>query len=277
VRTPPLYAHVIEAAERLDAQGAVVRPLDEARLAADLAAARELGLTSCAIALMHADLDNRHEKRAAELAAQAGFDIVLGSEVSPLPRFIPRAQTAVADAYLSPPVRAYAEGLARGVGFAPLLFMTSIGGSAAVLGFDMGGTSTDVCRYAGALERRETAKVAGIALRTPMLDVETVASGGGSILYFDGLRARVGPRSAGAVPGPAAYGRGGPATVTDANLVLGRIDPAFFRASQTWPRPWARTTPAPPPRGSSTSPSNRWPERSPRSQPPAASTRATMP
>src|SRR6185369_15476122 len=98
----------------------------------------------------------------------------------------------------------------------------------AVLGFDMGGTSTDVCRYAGQLERRDTAKVAGVKLRSPMLDVETVAAGGGSILTFDGMRARAGPASAGADPGPACYGRGGPATVTDANLVLGRLDPRWF-------------------------------------------------
>jgi len=103
-------------------------------------------------------------------------------------------------------------------------------GAAAVLGFDMGGTSTDVCRYAGALERRGQARIAGVRLRSPMLDVETVAAGGGSILFFDGLRARVGPASAGADPGPACYGRGGPATVTDANLVLGRLDPSRFPA-----------------------------------------------
>jgi 5-oxoprolinase (ATP-hydrolysing) len=125
-----------------------------------------------------------------------------------------------------------------------------------VLGFDMGGTSTDVCRYAGVLERRDAAKVAGVKLRSPMLDVETVAAGGGSILAFDGMRARAGPASAGADPGPACYGRGGPAAVTDANLVLGRLDPRFFpavfgpratrpwtrrpagRGWATWPRPW---------------------------------------
>ncbi len=112
-------------------------------------------------------------------------------------------------------------------------------GAKAVLGFDMGGTSTDVCRYAGALERRDAATVAGVRLRSPMLDVETVAAGGGSILSFDGLRARVGPASAGADPGPAAYGRGGPPTITDANLVLGRIDasafPAVFGPNQDQP------------------------------------------
>ena len=168
----------------------------------------------------------------------------------------------MADAYLTPVVQAYARAVQAAVGGAPLFFMTSAGGlvradafrgrdavvsgpaggvvgvarvaetagAGPVLGFDMGGTSTDVCRYAGVLERRDTAKVAGAKLRSPMLDVETVAAGGGSILTFDGLRARVGPASAGADPGPASYGRGGPATVTDANLVLGRIDPAAFPA-----------------------------------------------
>jgi 5-oxoprolinase (ATP-hydrolysing) len=165
----------------------------------------------------------------------------------------------VVDAYLTPVLSAYVAKLEAALAGAPLHFMTSAGAlvragafrgrdalvsgpaggvvgvagvaaatSRPVLGFDMGGTSTDVCRYAGALERRDTAVVAGAKVRAPMLDVETVAAGGGSILAFDGLRARVGPASAGADPGPAAYGRGGPATITDANLVLGRIDPASF-------------------------------------------------
>jgi 5-oxoprolinase (ATP-hydrolysing) len=262
-KAAPLYAAVIEADERISADGAVVRPLEEAALAADLREAAGRGLAACAIAFLHSDLAPEHERRAAAIARDAGFaTVVMSHEASPLPRFLPRAQTAVADAYLTPPLRAYADTLAAGVGGAPLTFMTSGGGLAtaaafrgrdavlsgpaggvvgvahvaretgaeAVLGFDMGGTSTDVCRFAGELERRESAVVAGVAIRSPMLDVETVASGGGSILAFDGLRARVGPRSAGAVPGPAAYGRGGPATVTDANLVLGRLDPAFFPA-----------------------------------------------
>ncbi len=262
-KVAPLYAAVIEADERVAADGAVVRPLDEAALGRRLAEAAARGLTACAIAFLHSDLAPEHERRAAALARDAGFaTVVMSHEASPLPRYLPRAQTAVADAYLTPPLRAYADTLAAGAGGAPLAFMTSGGGLAAaaafrgrdavlsgpaggvvgvaqvaretgagaVLGFDMGGTSTDVCRFAGELERRESAVVAGIAIRSPMLDVETVASGGGSILAFDGLRARVGPRSAGADPGPAAYGRGGPATVTDANLVLGRLDPAFFPA-----------------------------------------------
>jgi len=263
VKPPPLHGAVVEAGERLAADGVVLRPLDEAALGLALAEARREGFESVAIAFLHADLNPLHERRADDLARAAGFEtVVLASDVSPLPRFLPRAETAVADAYLTPGLRRYARGLAAAVGGANLMFMTSGGGLAraaafhgrdavlsgpaggvvgvarvaeaaggrAVLGFDMGGTSTDVCRYAGSLERRDTTRVAGVRLRSPMLDVETVAAGGGSILAFDGLRARVGPASAGAIPGPAAYGRGGPATVTDANLVLGRLDEAYFPA-----------------------------------------------
>ena len=262
-RPAPLYAGVIEADERLGADGEVVRPLDEAALARALAQAAQEGFTSAAIAFLHSDLEPRHEQAAGRLAAAAGFEFVaLSHEVSPLPRFLPRAETTVADAYLTPGLRAYVDKVARALAGAPLWFMTSAGGlvraeafrgrdavlsgpaggvvgvartaeqagRSQVLGFDMGGTSTDVCRYAGTLERREQATVAGARFRTPMLDVETVAAGGGSILSFDGLRARAGPESAGADPGPACYGRGGPATVTDANLVLGRMDAGSFPA-----------------------------------------------
>ncbi|MBS0412129.1 MAG: 5-oxoprolinase, partial [Proteobacteria bacterium] len=263
VRPAPLYARVAEADERLDAQGDVVRALDEPGLARALAAARAEGLESVAIAFLHADLNPGHEVRAGELARDAGFRFVsLSSEVSPLPRFLPRAETTVADAYLTPVLRAYVDQVTEAVAGAPLYFMTSGGGlvkaeafrgrdavlsgpaggvvgvgrtaeaagARAALGFDMGGTSTDVCRSAGPPIRRPEVRVAGARLRSNALDVETVAAGGGSILAFDGLRARVGPASAGADPGPAAYGRGGPATVTDANLVAGRIDPDWFPA-----------------------------------------------
>lgn len=259
----PLYAGVVEASERLAADGTVVDPLDEAALRAALTAAVAEGFTSVAIAFLHADLNPAHEQAAGAIAHSAGFEFVaLSSEVSPLPRFIPRAETTVADAYLTPVLQAYVRQVAQAVDGAPLYFMTSAGGlvraeafrgrdavmsgpaggavgvartatsagAAAALGFDMGGTSTDVCRFAGVLERRDTANVAGVKLRSPMLDVETVAAGGGSVLTFDGMRARAGPASAGAAPGPACYGRGGPATVTDANLVLGRLDPRFFPA-----------------------------------------------
>jgi len=258
VKSAPLYAAVIEADERLDASGALLRRLDEAALGQALAQAAADGFESVAIAFLHADLNSAHERQAGELAGAAGFRFVsLSSDVSPLPRFIPRAETTVVDAYLTPVLAAYVAGLEAAVAGAPLYFMTSGGALARagafrgrdalvsgpaggvvgvagvaegkpVLGFDMGGTSTDVCRFAGTLERRDVARIAGVRVRAPMLDVETVAAGGGSILAFDGLRARVGPASAGADPGPACYGRGGPATVTDANLVLGRLDPAAF-------------------------------------------------
>ena len=261
LRPPPLYEGVIEVTGRLASDGTEVTALDETALARDLAIARAEGFESVAIAFLHSDLNPAHEQVAGTLARAAGFDwVMLSHEVSPLPRFLPRAETTVADAYLTPVLRAYVDRVARAVAGAPLFFMTSAGGLVRaeafrgrdavvsgpaggvvgvartaqqagvtqVLGFDMGGTSTDVCRFAGELERRDTARVAGVRLRSPMLDVETVAAGGGSILTFDGLRARVGPHSAGADPGPAAYGRGGPATVTDANLVLGRLDPRFF-------------------------------------------------
>ena len=262
-RPAPLYAGVVEARERLTAGGSLLRPLDVEALAHQLHMARAQEFTSVAIAFLHADLNPAHEVLAGDLARQAGFAFVaLSSEVSPLPRFLPRAETTVADAYLTPVLQAYVRHVAEAVAGAPLYFMTSAGGlvkaeafrgrdavvsgpaggvvgvartaesagAAAVLGFDMGGTSTDVCRYAGQLERRDTARVAGVRLRAPMLDVETVAAGGGSILSFDGQRARVGPASAGADPGPACYGRGGPATVTDANLVLGLLDVTSFPA-----------------------------------------------
>ncbi len=261
-RPEPLFAGVLEVDERLAADGSVVAALDPEALAARLAGVAP-GYEAVAVAFLHSDLNPAHEQLAGRLAREAGLPFVaLSHEVSPLPRFLPRAETTVADACLTPVLRAYVDQVQAAVGEAPLWFMTSAGGlvraesfrgrdavlsgpaggvsgvaataraagTRAVLGFDMGGTSTDVCRFADVLERRESAQVAGVRLRSPMVDVETVAAGGGSILRFDGDRARAGPASAGADPGPAAYGRGGPATVTDANLVLGRLDPARFPA-----------------------------------------------
>jgi 5-oxoprolinase (ATP-hydrolysing) len=264
IRKPaPLHSAVLEAQERLTADGGVLQGLDEDALASALTKAKAEGFESVAVAFLHADLNPVHERAAGKLAKAAGFaSVSLSHEVSPLPRLLPRARTTVVDAYLSPVLRAYVSRLAVAVEGAPLWFMTSAGalvradrfrgrdavlsgpaggvvgvartaeaaGRSAVLGFDMGGTSTDVCRYAGRLERRDQSMAAGVPVRAPALDVETVAAGGGSVLFFDGLRARVGPESAGAEPGPAAYGRGGPATVTDANLVLGRLDPSRFPA-----------------------------------------------
>ena len=257
-RPSPLYAGVIENAARVAADGTIISALDEDDLRRGFDRAISEGFESAAVAFPHGDLYPDHENRAAELANMAGLSfVVTGREVSALPKFIPRAQTAVVDAYLTPGLREYVDSLSAAVAGSSVYFMTSGGGlvranmfrgrdailsgpaggviavsrmaknrgDKPVLGLDMGGTSTDVCRYAGLLERRDQAEVAGVKLRASMLDIETIAAGGGSILTFDGLRARVGPESAGADPGPAAYGRGGPSTITDANLVLGRLDP----------------------------------------------------
>ncbi len=261
----PLHDSVIELDCRRDAQGDVLTPLDEGAALAALRMARAQGAEACAVCLMHgygpAAAD---EARIGELAREAGFaTVMLSHRADPLVKFVPRASTVVADAYLTPVLRHYVRRISQRLGGAPLYFMTSSGGlahggaftgrsavlsgpaggvvgmakSAAaagfprVIGFDMGGTSTDVSRFDGeTYERVFEARIAGVMLRSPMLDVHTVAAGGGSVLRFARGRALAGPESAGADPGPACYGRGGPATVTDANLALGRIDPARFPA-----------------------------------------------
>ncbi|WP_300531604.1 hydantoinase B/oxoprolinase family protein [Maricaulis sp.] len=261
-RPAPLYHQVAEVEERTRADGSKRTPLNEAALVASLAQARRDGLETVAIAFMHAWRNPAHEERAEALARAAGFNTVLRSSVaSPLIKIVPRASTTVLDAYLTPVLKDYVGRVAEGVDGTPLFFMQSSGGLAPaenfhardavlsgpaggvvgmaqtalksgyprVIGFDMGGTSTDVSRFDGERYARvEETEVAGQRLRAPMMAVHTVAAGGGSILSFDGERARVGPESAGAQPGPAAYGRGGPATVTDANVVLGRIQPDWF-------------------------------------------------
>lgn len=260
----PLAAWVVEVSERVSADGEVLIPLDERAARSALAAARAEGATAAAIALVHGWRYPAHEARVAELAREAGYGHVsVSHETVPLQRLVPRGDTTVADAYLSPPLRAYVDRVAAGLGpEVRLRCMQSNGGLAAadrfrgkdsvfsgpaggvvgaarisaraghrrIIGFDMGGTSTDVCHVDGAFERTRSAEVAGVRLRAPMLSIHTVAAGGGSILRFDGARFRVGPESAGAVPGPACYRRGGPLTVTDANLLLGRIRPESFPA-----------------------------------------------
>lgn len=264
IRLPePLYEQVIEIDERVGADGSVVRALDEARAAADFAAARAAGCEAVAIVLMHGWRFTVHEARLAGLARAAGFaQVSVSHEVAPLIKLIGRGDTCVVDAYLSPVLRRYVDGVAAGLANTPLLFMQSNGGLAAasafrgrdavlsgpaggivgmvrtgtaagfdrLIGFDMGGTSTDVSHYGGTFERTTETEIAGVRLRVPMLAIHTVAAGGGSICRFDGERLRVGPGSAGAVPGPAAYGRGGPLTVTDCNVLLGRLDPKHFPA-----------------------------------------------
>ncbi|HEY0599382.1 hydantoinase B/oxoprolinase family protein [Brevundimonas sp.] len=259
-----LYDRVIEIEERVRADGIVERPLDEDRARAALADAREAGLRAVGIVLMHGWRFTDHESRLAEIAHEVGFEQVsVSHEVGALIKLIGRGDTTVADAYLSPILRAYVDRVGADLGEAtPLLFMQSSGGLTAasafrgkdailsgpaggvvgmaqtaraagfdrVIGFDMGGTSTDVSHFAGDYERTSEAVVAGVRLRAPMLGIHTVAAGGGSICRFDGSRLRVGPESAGAVPGPAAYRRGGPLTVTDCNVMLGKLRPDQFPA-----------------------------------------------
>ncbi|HUQ29396.1 MAG TPA: hydantoinase B/oxoprolinase family protein [Usitatibacter sp.] len=256
-----LYRHVVEVEERMDAQGNIVTPLDEAAVRRDLAASHAQGLRSIAIVFMHGYRYPAHEARVAELAREAGFEQVSVSHVvSPLMKIVSRGDTTVVDAYLSPILRRYVDQVAQDLPGARLMFMQSNGGltdahrfqgkdsilsgpaggiigmvrtsEAAgfdkVIGFDMGGTSTDVSHYAGELEREFETQVAGVRMRAPMMSIHTIAAGGGSILFFDGQRQRVGPDSAAANPGPASYRRGGPLTVTDCNVMLGKVQPAFF-------------------------------------------------
>lgn len=259
----PLHAKVVEIDERIDAHGGAVRPLDESDVARKLRAIYAEGFRSLAVVLMHAFRNPTSEVRVGELAREIGFSQVsLSHEVSPLIKLIPRVDTTVADAYLSPILRRYVESVADQLPGVRLQFMRSSGGLTQadlfrgkdavmsgpaggivgmartaevagldrVIGFDMGGTSTDVSRFAGDFERQFDTQVAGVRLRAPMMSIHTVAAGGGSILHFDGARYRVGPDSAGADPGPAAYRRGGPLTVTDANVLLGRVQPEHFPA-----------------------------------------------
>ena len=258
-----LYRRVIEADERVGAYGEVVRTLDEAALRRQLQAAFSAGLRAVAIVFMHGWRYTAHERAAARIARDIGFTQVSAShETSPLMKFVSRGDTTVVDAYLSPILRRYVDQVAAEMPGVRLLFMQSSGGLAEahafrgkdailsgpaggivgmartaeqaghgrVIGFDMGGTSTDVSHYAGAFERAFETQVAGVRVRAPMMSIHTVAAGGGSILHFDGARMRVGPDSAGANPGPACYRRGGPLTVTDANVMLGRIRPDHFPA-----------------------------------------------
>ncbi len=260
-RPPQLYERVVEVSGRVDAQGQELEPLDEDAARASLCEAAAAGLRACAIALIHGWQYPAHEQRLAALAAEAGYTQISAShDVSPLVRLIPRAETTVADAYLSPVLRRHVGRLAQELGETKLTFMQSHGcltdaatfrgkdavlsgpaggivgavrtaaaaGYHQVIGFDMGGTSTDVALYAGAFDRRSEAEIAGVHLRTPMLSINTVAAGGGSILHYDSNRFRVGPDSANADPGPACYRRGGPLTVTDANVCLGKIQPRHF-------------------------------------------------
>jgi 5-oxoprolinase (ATP-hydrolysing) len=264
IRLPPmLYERVAEVTGRTGVDGTPIEPLGVAAAMAALSAARAAGIDSVAIALIHAWKYPADEKRLGALAREAGFtQISLSHQVSPLLRLVPRGDTTVADAYLSPVLRRYVDQVAAGLGGAKLYFMQSHGGLAEahafsgkdailsgpaggivgaartaamagfsrVIGFDMGGTSTDVTLYDNEFERTFETEIAGVRLRVPMLAINTVAAGGGSVLRFDGARLRAGPESAGANPGPASYRSGGPLTVTDANICTGKIQPRHFPA-----------------------------------------------
>ncbi len=264
IRLPSLlHERVVEIGGRMDAAGSEIEPLDEKAAREAFARAREAGIAAAAILRMHAWRAPAHEIRLAELAREAGFAQVSTSHAtSSLLRLVPRGQTTVVDAYLSPILRRYVEQVAGELPGVRLYFMQSNGGLAEarhfagkdailsgpaggivgaartaaqggfprIIGFDMGGTSTDVALYDGAFARAFETEVAGVQLRAPMMAINTVAAGGGSILHFDGARMRVGPDSAGADPGPACYRRGGPLTVTDANVLLGKLQPRHFPA-----------------------------------------------
>ncbi|NJK99465.1 MAG: 5-oxoprolinase [Spirulinaceae cyanobacterium SM2_1_0] len=265
-----LYECVIEVEARCDVQGGELVPLNREQVQHDLQTAYDDGIRSCAIALLHAYRYPQHEQQVAAIARAIGFtQISVSHQVSPLIGLIGRGDTTVVNAYLSPILRRYVEqvssqlgGLAADPAEPKLMFMQSNGGLVAakqfqgkdsilsgpaggivgavktaalaglekIISFDMGGTSTDVAHYAGEYERDWQSAIAGIRLQASMLAIHTVAAGGGSLVQFDGARYRVGPASAGANPGPAAYGRGGPLTITDCNVRLGKLQPDFFPA-----------------------------------------------
>lgn len=267
IRLPAkLYERAVAVPERLSATGEIVTPLDETAVRQVLADALADGIRAIAIAFLHGHRFPTHEQRAAAIAREVGFHQISAShEVSPLARLVGRGDTTVVDAYLTPVLRRYIDTVtdtlgADGTEGPRLYFMQSNGGLSdarhlrgkdavlsgpaggvvgmastgqaagysKLIGFDMGGTSTDVSHFDGEFERTVENLVAGARIRAPMMRIHTIAAGGGSILAFDGSRFRVGPRSAGANPGPACYRRDGPLTVTDCNVVLGRIQPDHF-------------------------------------------------
>jgi len=266
IKPEMLYSRVLEANERIRADGSIETPLDVEALRAGLKQAKADGFNAVAIVFMHAYAFPAHEKTAAEVARELGFaQISVSHEISPLIKIVGRGDTTVADAYLSPILRRYVDKVAKALGATDgrgpkIHFMASSGGLKSadlfqgrdailsgpaggivgmaetariagfekVIGFDMGGTSTDVSHFAGDYERAFETEVAGVRLRVPMMRIHTVAAGGGSILHYDGTRFRVGPDSAGSNPGPKCYRRGGPLTVTDANVMVGKLSASFF-------------------------------------------------
>ena len=259
-----LYDRVFEVSERLDSKGNIIRDLDEESVRDTLRKAKLDGINSVAIAFMHSYLNPIHEEKIAQIASEEKFSqISVSYKVSPLMKLVGRADTTVVDAYLSPILRRYVDQVSTELDSTKstkLMFMQSNGGLtdanlfqgkdallsgpaggvvsmvqtglqagfSKLIGFDMGGTSTDVCHYSGEYERSFETEVAGVRIRAPMMQINTVAAGGGSILSFKDGRFQVGPESAGAIPGPASYGKDGPLTVTDCNVLLGKLHPEYF-------------------------------------------------
>ncbi|WP_107667298.1 hydantoinase/oxoprolinase family protein [Cyanothece sp. BG0011] len=256
-----LYESVIEVEERYDSNGNELIPVNVEQVRQDLQQVYEQGIRSCAIVFMHSYRYPNHENQVAEIAKTVGFtQISISHQVSPLMKLVFRGDTTVVDAYLSPILRRYVDQVSSQLPDTKLMFMKSDGGlidaqkfqgkdsilsgpAGGIVGavqtslragfkeiitFDMGGTSTDVAHFKGEYERQLDNEIAGARMRVPVLSIHTVAAGGGSILCFDGASFKVGPESAGANPGPACYRRGGPLTVTDANVMLGKIQPQYF-------------------------------------------------
>ena len=259
-----LYDRVVEVSERLDANGNVLKHLNEKEVRASLKKAKIDGIESVAIAFMHSYINPNHEDKIAKIAEEENYSqISVSHKVSPLIKLVGRGDTTVVDAYLSPILRRYVNQVSEELKSSKstkLMFMQSNGGLTdanlfqgkdallsgpaggvvsmvqtgmqagynKLIGFDMGGTSTDVCHYAGEYERSFETELAGVRIRAPMMQINTVAAGGGSILSFKDGRFQVGPESAGAIPGPASYGKGGPLTVTDCNVLLGKLHPEHF-------------------------------------------------
>ena len=264
VKPKQLYSSVTEVDERLDSNGNIVTKLNKVKLEKDLYNLYNNGCKSLAIVLLHSWKNPIHEEICFDIARKIGFNnISISNQIMPLINVVSRGQTTVVDSYLYPIISDYVLALKEELGDIPIEFMQSSGGlinsesltgkdsvlsgpaggvigsaivgeankSSSVIGFDMGGTSTDVSRYGGSYARSSEVEAGGIKFQTSSLDIETVAAGGGSVLWFDGQRLQVGPESAGAIPGPVCYGLNGLLTVTDANLILGRINPDFFPKS----------------------------------------------
>ncbi|MEH2430313.1 MAG: hydantoinase/oxoprolinase family protein [Nostoc sp.] len=256
-----LYEQVIEIDERYDANGNELITINIEQVKSDLQAVYNAGIRSCAIVFMHSDRYPKHEQQIAKIAQEIGFtQISVSHQVSPLMKLVSRGDTTVVDAYLTPILRRYVNQVANQLPSVKLMFMKSDGGLVAaeqfqgkdsilsgpaggivgavqtskragfelVITFDMGGTSTDVAHFKGEYERQLDSEIAGARMRVPVLAINTIAAGGGSVLFFDGSSYRVGPKSAGSNPGPACYRRGGPLAVTDANVMLGKIHPQYF-------------------------------------------------